>query len=187
MRIVCQFPFSDLSFRAACGGWSRFAGMRSWAREPIGTIGAWVKVGMLSGLSDCGSRFMFDVCLKCRRPELFCRFDRVGLQVSPPSPFVAVTMQLLMMVTAERDRVLVADLASKGSGLREFQMVRIARRALADQAGLRCDEGKMGLVAPSHLFAQWRDRCFGGRIFVPGTRCVGRGGAVAALVVWGWG
>src|SRR5260370_21554253 len=59
-----------------------------------------------------------------------------------------------MMVAAERHGEFVANLATEGSGLREFQMMGIARRALTDQAGLRGDECEVGRVAASHRLAQ---------------------------------
>src|SRR5260370_41790175 len=55
-----------------------------------------------------------------------------------------------MMVAAERHGEFVANLATEGSRLREFQMMGIARRALTDQAGLRADEREVGRVAASH-------------------------------------
>src|SRR3982074_3368073 len=56
-----------------------------------------------------------------------------------------------MMVAAERHGEFVADLATEGSGLREFQMMGIARRALTDQAGLRGDECEVGAVVRRRL------------------------------------
>ncbi len=51
-----------------------------------------------------------------------------------------MAMQLLMVLTAERHGEFVADLASKRSGLREFQVVGITGQPLADQAWPRCNE-----------------------------------------------
>ena len=93
-------------------------------------------------------------------PKLFCRLDRCDLKVCPPRDFVAIAMQVAMMITAQWHREFVADLASQCSGLRKLQMMRIARRALADQARLCRDECEMDLVSPPHRFAQRRD-CFG--------------------------
>ena len=137
------------------------------------------RLDRLVATACCGRSWL---CLKQgRRPELPCRLERGNLQIGPPRHFVAVTMQLMMMVTAERHREFVADLASEGSGLGEFQMMGIARRALADQAGLRGDERQMGLVAPSHRFAQWRDHDFGARVLLLGNRCDRGCGAVASI------
>ena len=52
-----------------------------------------------------------------------------------------------MMIPAQWHGEFIADLAPECSGLGELKMMRIARRALADQAGLRCDKREMGLVA----------------------------------------
>ena len=62
-----------------------------------------------------------------------------------------------MMIPAQRHREFVADLASERSGLSKFQVMGIARRALADQAWLCGNECEMGLVSPPHLFAPRRD------------------------------
>ena len=56
-------------------------------------------------------------------------------------------MQLPVMTAAERDRELVADFETEGSGLREPEVMRIGRLPPADQAGLRVDEPQMGFVA----------------------------------------
>src|SRR4051812_18041516 len=55
-------------------------------------------------------------------------------------------MELLMMLSAQWHGEFVADLASERSGLGEFEVVGVARRALADQTRLGCDKGKMGFV-----------------------------------------
>ena len=55
---------------------------------------------------------------------------------SPPSSLVAVTMQLLMMVAAERGGELIADLETQGSGLSKAQVVRVGGLTAADEAGL---------------------------------------------------
>src|SRR5438552_32019 len=83
-----------------------------------------------------------------------------------------MAIKIVMVLAAERNGELVADLAAKGSWLRELQVVGIARGALADQAGLCRDECQMGLVSPSPLLAQRRDPGFG--VLVLGGRCNGR-------------
>src|SRR5882762_3508379 len=62
-----------------------------------------------------------------RRPKLSGRFDRGNLQVDPPRHFVAVAMQLMMVLAAQRHGELVADLESQRPGLRELQVVSITR------------------------------------------------------------
>ena len=86
-------------------------------------------------------------------PKLASRFDRCNLNVSPPRDFVAMAVQVAMMFPAQWNSEFVADLASERSGLRKFEMMRITRRALADQARLRRDECEMGLVSPPQRFA----------------------------------
>jgi hypothetical protein len=46
-------------------------------------------------------------------PEVLCHFDRRNLHIVPPSNLVAMAMQILVVVTAERDGKFVADLASE--------------------------------------------------------------------------
>ena len=113
-----------------------------------------------------------------RRPKLSCRFDRGNLQVGPPRHFVALAMQLMMVVAAERHGEFVANLASQGSRLREFQVMGIAWRALADQAGLRADECEVGLVAVSRRPAQRGHLFFGVWPLVFGDRGSGRLGGI---------
>src|SRR3954451_21902156 len=55
-------------------------------------------------------------------------------------------MELLMMLSAQWHGEFVADLASERSWLGEFEVVGVARRALADQTGLGGDKGKMSFV-----------------------------------------
>ena len=89
----------------------------------------------------------------------------------------------MMVVTAQRHRKFVADLASKGSRLSEFQMVGIAGRALADQAGLRAYKCQVGLVAASDLLAQRRRPGFG--VLVLGGHCNSRRlSGTAASIGW---
>ena len=80
-------------------------------------------------------------------PEIPCHRDRSDLHIVPPRYFVAMPVQIPVMFSAQGDGKFVADLAPERSRLGEFEMMGIARRALTDQAGLRCDEGEMGLVA----------------------------------------
>ena len=54
-----------------------------------------------------------------------------------------------MMAAAERHRELVADLAAERARLRKTQMMRIRRRATANQAGLLHHEAKVLAVAKS--------------------------------------
>ena len=80
-------------------------------------------------------------------PEIPCHPDRRNLHIGPPRHFVAMAVQIPVMFSAQGDGKFVADLASERSRLGKFEMMGIARRALADQAGLRCHKREMGLVA----------------------------------------
>ena len=92
-----------------------------------------------------------------RLPKLSCRFQRGNLQIGPPRHFVAVTVQLIMVLAAERHGEFVADLAAERPGLGKFQVMGVARAALADETRLRADKGEMGLVASTALFTDRRN------------------------------
>ena len=51
-----------------------------------------------------------------------------------------------MMRAAERDREFIADLLGQSARLRKAQMVRVARFAAADEAGLSGDKAQVLLV-----------------------------------------
>ena len=98
----------------------------------------------------------FEIADRCDRrigtkqrhlPEVLCNRDRRNLHIGPPGHFVAMAVQIPVMFTTQRDGKFVADLAPERSRLGKFEMMGIARRALADQAGLRCHKREMGLVA----------------------------------------
>src|ERR1700730_18953902 len=115
-----------------------------------------------------------------RLPKLSCRFERGNPQIGPPSHFVAAAVQVMMVLAAERHGEFVADLASQGSGLREFEMMGIARRTLTDEAGLRCNEDQVGLVANSARLAQRRNELTSGRpVFI--DLCRGAHGDLSGL------
>ena len=80
-------------------------------------------------------------------PKLACDRKRGDLQVGPPGELVAVAVQLLMMLAAQRHREFVTDLAPECSRLRKLQVMGITGRALAHQTGLARDKRQMGLVA----------------------------------------
>jgi hypothetical protein len=56
--------------------------------------------------------------------------------LDPPCSLVTVAVNLTMMTSAERHGELVADFEAQGSGLGKPQVMRIARFAAADEAGL---------------------------------------------------
>ena len=65
-------------------------------------------------------------------------------------------MQLLVMSATERNGKFITHLASKRSGLGEFEVVRITGHLLANQTRLRSDKFKMCSVA---FLDGLRDRC----------------------------
>ena len=69
------------------------------------------------------------------------------MESGPPSGFVAVTVELAVMEATDRDRKLVADLATKRSRLGESKVMRLSRRATTDEAGLPRYELAMVFVA----------------------------------------
>src|SRR5262249_58355880 len=87
------------------------------------------------------------VCPKASR-----NVERIDPSAVPPRPFIAGLVQLPMMPTAQRDRELIAHLETNGSGLREPQVMRIARLPAADEARLGGDEFQMRLVTQSFGF-----------------------------------
>ena len=56
------------------------------------------------------------VCL----PEISRHLDRRNLKIGPPSEFIAVAMQVSVMVAAQWHGEFVTDLAPEGSWLRKF-------------------------------------------------------------------
>jgi hypothetical protein len=74
---------------------------------------------------------------KASSPKFFRYVDGSDLQICPPSGFIAMLMQFMMMFTAQRNSEFIADFSSKSLWLRKFEMVRVTGRALADQARLR--------------------------------------------------
>ncbi len=87
-----------------------------------------------------------------RLPKFLGEWERCDLQIGPPSFFVAMTMQILVVGATERNCELVADFAAQGPGLGELQMVGIGRGLLADETGLSADEQEMRLAALAGAF-----------------------------------
>jgi hypothetical protein len=79
-------------------------------------------------------------------PYAACGFQRLKFVSRPPIAFFARAMQFAMMRAAKRDRKFIADLLAEPTRLRKTQVVRIARLAPADEAGLLRHEPKMLLV-----------------------------------------
>src|SRR5437879_5773817 len=60
---------------------------------------------------DCGIAIVQLKQASC--PQLLCLLECVYLQIGPPRPFVAMAMQLLVMLAAQRHGEFVADLESE--------------------------------------------------------------------------
>ena len=89
-------------------------------------------------------------------PELQGERHWIDLDRLPPSGLFAPPVKLAMVNTTERNRELIADLASEGARLGEAEMVRIARRAAAHHTGLPCDELPVLLIAQSDALREDR-------------------------------
>jgi hypothetical protein len=83
-------------------------------------------------------------------------FDWIHFESLPPLAFVADTVQLAMMGAAKRHRELIADFAPQCSGLREAEMVGIARLAAADETWLGGDKVQVVLVSKPPRFCRYR-------------------------------
>ena len=93
---------------------------------------------------------------RCFAPQALGHRERGNLNVGPPGYFIAVVMQLPMMFAAQRHREFVAYFAAERSRLCKFQVMRIARCALTDEARLRRDKSRMRLVSPADGLEQGR-------------------------------
>jgi hypothetical protein len=78
--------------------------------------------------------------------------SRINADLLPPRRLVATTMDFAMMAAAEQYGEFVANLSAKGPLLRKAYMMRIGRRATANQTGLFRDEPHMFAIANSARF-----------------------------------
>ena len=62
--------------------------------------------------------------------------ERLDVELLPPGGLVAGLMQLAVMTSAEGHGELIAYLEANGSRLRKAQVMRVARLAATDKAGL---------------------------------------------------
>jgi len=76
----------------------------------------------------------------------------------PPGPLVAYSVKRLVVEGTERHDPLVADLAPQGPGLGEAQVMGLAGRPPADQAGLVPHEPQV-LFIPDSSRSVDRQRC----------------------------
>src|ERR1700722_5385172 len=85
-------------------------------------------------------------------PQLEGYGQRIDTDSSPPRGFIAVSVKITVMQSTDRDRIFVTDLAPNCARLGEANMVRLARRAAADDARLSRDEFAVFLIAQADSF-----------------------------------
>jgi hypothetical protein len=78
--------------------------------------------------------------------KLFRYFQRSDLYICPPCLFISVSVEVLMMRTAQWYSKFITDLAPQRVGWREFEMVSIGGRLLANKTRLRSDK-KLNVLA----------------------------------------
>jgi hypothetical protein len=71
-------------------------------------------------------------------PERSGNFQHINSKAAPPSRFIAVTVELAMMTTAQRNGELVAHFAGERAALSEPEVVRIGRKPAAHQTKSAC-------------------------------------------------
>jgi len=76
------------------------------------------------------------VAFEPKRPG---RNDRVNTGIAPPRGFIATPVHLAMVPAAERNRELVADLATECSALNKPEMMGVRRLSTANQARVLSD------------------------------------------------
>lgn len=85
----------------------------------------------------------------CFQPKRTRRHGWMDFGCPPPSRFIAATMNLPMMASAQGNGELVTDLTAKCPTLRKAQMMRISRLPTADQTRVLGHMAEMMLVANS--------------------------------------
>jgi hypothetical protein len=83
----------------------------------------------------------------CLLPKPESSWERIDLELVPPSDLVTMSMKRAMMNTANRNCKLVAHSASKCTGLGKGEVVRIRWRPPAHKARLSGDKPAMFLIA----------------------------------------
>ena len=87
--------------------------------------------------AKCIARVRFSV--PTMLPESMRYGDGVDAGVLPPSRLVADPVQKPVMDATKRNRELIAHLAPEGARLHVFEVMRVARPAATDEAGLLGD------------------------------------------------
>jgi hypothetical protein len=87
-------------------------------------------------------------------PESERDWDRIDIDLLPPSGLVTGAMKLAVMDTADGNGKLVADSVSKGTRLCKREVVRIRRHSAAHKARLPTHEFPVILIAQANCFSQ---------------------------------
>jgi len=109
----------------------KYAGAPKGTRTPVSAVRG--RMRLVDRQPSLDHRLRLRVA---REPKRSCDSVRIEPEFLPPPGFITVPMQLAMMSPAERHGEFVADLTTECTGLREAQMVWIARLPTADQARL---------------------------------------------------
>jgi hypothetical protein len=80
-------------------------------------------------------------------PERSGNFQHINSKAAPPSRFIAVTVELAMMTTAQRNGELVAHFAGERAALCEPKVVGIGRKPTAHKARLACHQPDVIAIA----------------------------------------
>jgi hypothetical protein len=87
------------------------------------------------------------------RPQYRGSSQGINTGSLPPLGFIAATMELAVVATAEWDREFVAHLASERPVLSKAQVVSVRRAASTEEAGLLGDELNVALIPhPARLW-----------------------------------
>src|SRR5262249_54408473 len=76
-------------------------------------------------------------------PELFCNWQRIDFMLQPPVSFISCRVVFGVMYGAKRHSEFIAHLECQSSRLRIPDMVRLRRRAAANDTRLLSDKAQM--------------------------------------------
>jgi hypothetical protein len=97
-------------------------------------------------------------------PEPFGHGQWINFDILPPCELCALPVELAVMVPAQRDSELIADLATERPALREAEVMGIRRLSAANQARVPSDEfDVISITNPAWLKEEQRAliNCFG--------------------------
>ena len=89
----------------------------------------------------------------------------------PPGAFIAGVVKLAMVVTAERNGKLVADLPAERLWLGEADVVGVGGEGATEKAGLRGDMAEMLFVPNAARFAKGQGALVNGQPQFGGSKC----------------